>query len=377
MRITQEAERRGRGTVIINNNSTRTMPFMKTIVMRGISAAATMLMSLLLLLLLLSSSSSSNDFAAEGRGWPSTSNRRHGVTSPSRSSGADGSLSLLDPRVRRIITSERRQGHAHPFHDDDYDDDDPIIAATDSSMSSKGTLFSPAASSSRGRRRRRGNDSSSRSHQLLYGIDDDGDNGDDYSDAESSSNNRGDEISEDDDLLLEESSFSSFGRRRPFGRNNNRMIVDDDGTLRDDSSVANGNGNEGSPTYKKTGTTIVGVLGGDYVVLACDTRATANTIVADKRADKLHRIASNVYACGAGTSADLDHVARWARYSLKSQTQIQNHFVGNDPYRDDDDDHDNNGGNNNNSEGAVSTEYACRLLQDYLYEAGGCLPGLG
>ena len=59
------------------------------------------------------------------------------------------------------------------------------------------------------------------------------------------------------------------------------------------------------PPFTKTGTTIVGLICKDAVILAADTRATAGTIVADKNCEKLHEIAPNVYAAGAGTAADL------------------------------------------------------------------------
>jgi len=61
------------------------------------------------------------------------------------------------------------------------------------------------------------------------------------------------------------------------------------------------------PAVRKTGTTICGLVVKDAVVLGADTRATEDTIVADKNADKLHKISTNIYCAGAGTSADLDH----------------------------------------------------------------------
>ncbi|EPR60729.1 putative proteasome subunit beta type 7 precursor [Toxoplasma gondii TgCatPRC2] len=67
----------------------------------------------------------------------------------------------------------------------------------------------------------------------------------------------------------------------------------------------------GLPPARKTGTTICGVVCKDGVVLGADTRATEGTIVADKNCSKLHRIADNMYAAGAGTSADLDHMCDW------------------------------------------------------------------
>ncbi|XP_065829008.1 proteasome subunit beta type-7-like [Oscarella lobularis] len=63
-----------------------------------------------------------------------------------------------------------------------------------------------------------------------------------------------------------------------------------------------------APKAVKTGTTIVGLVFKDGVVLGADTRATADTIVADKNCAKIHYIAPNIYCCGAGTAADTEMV---------------------------------------------------------------------
>jgi 20S proteasome subunit beta 2 len=90
-------------------------------------------------------------------------------------------------------------------------------------------------------------------------------------------------------------------------------------------------------SFKKTGTTIAGCVvpggrngqgHGPYVILAADTRATAGTIVADKRCDKIHKLASNCRCCGAGTSADLDKVTRQVLYQMALQ-ELQNTSIGN------------------------------------------------
>ena len=59
--------------------------------------------------------------------------------------------------------------------------------------------------------------------------------------------------------------------------------------------------------FKKTGTTIVGVLCPEGVVLAADTRATMG-FVAEKNCRKIHYISPNMRSCGAGTAADLQYV---------------------------------------------------------------------
>lgn len=60
------------------------------------------------------------------------------------------------------------------------------------------------------------------------------------------------------------------------------------------------------PKATKTGTTIVGLMYKDGIVLGADTRATEGPIVADKNCEKIHYIAPNMYCCGAGTAADTE-----------------------------------------------------------------------
>merc|ERR1712006_21944 len=62
------------------------------------------------------------------------------------------------------------------------------------------------------------------------------------------------------------------------------------------------------PSFRKTGTTIVGLVYKDGVVLGADTRATGDTTVVDKNCEKIHKIADNIYCCGAGTAADTQQV---------------------------------------------------------------------
>ena len=61
---------------------------------------------------------------------------------------------------------------------------------------------------------------------------------------------------------------------------------------------------------KKTGTTIVGVTFKDGVILGADTRATSGSIVADPDCEKIHYLAPNIYAAGAGTAADCEFVTQ-------------------------------------------------------------------
>lgn len=60
------------------------------------------------------------------------------------------------------------------------------------------------------------------------------------------------------------------------------------------------------PQATKTGTTIVGLVYKNGVVLGADTRATGGTEVVDKNCEKIHYLAPNIYCCGAGTAADTE-----------------------------------------------------------------------
>jgi 20S proteasome subunit beta 2 len=100
----------------------------------------------------------------------------------------------------------------------------------------------------------------------------------------------------------------------------NSCTVGSDTTNNNNDSF--GSSSSSSSSYKKTGTTIAGCVVVDkhtnqqYVILGADTRATEGTIVADKRCDKIHKLAANCRCCGAGTSADLDKVTRQVLFSI-------------------------------------------------------------
>ena len=89
------------------------------------------------------------------------------------------------------------------------------------------------------------------------------------------------------------------------------------------------------PRVRHTGTTIAGlVVGPEYCLLAADTRATMDSTVADTRAEKLHPLVASslIWAAGAGTSADLQHVARSCRYQFHYQTLVYDSTIGNQPH---------------------------------------------
>jgi len=68
--------------------------------------------------------------------------------------------------------------------------------------------------------------------------------------------------------------------------------------------------------FTKTGTTIVGVRGKEWVILAADTRSTNGPVVANKNCKKIHRISDNIFCCGAGTAADTRFTTKMAECSL-------------------------------------------------------------
>lgn len=55
------------------------------------------------------------------------------------------------------------------------------------------------------------------------------------------------------------------------------------------------------------------------VVLAADTRATGGSIVVEKNCEKIHYVAPNIYACGAGTAADTQFVNLFMSSNLELQ----------------------------------------------------------
>lgn len=85
------------------------------------------------------------------------------------------------------------------------------------------------------------------------------------------------------------------------------------------------------PKTLKTGTTIVGIHlpHCQTVILGADTRATSGSVVADKRCEKIHALARNVWCCGAGTSGDIDALVQQVRYSTLLSCQIES-SIGDD-----------------------------------------------
>lgn len=66
----------------------------------------------------------------------------------------------------------------------------------------------------------------------------------------------------------------------------------------------------------KTGTTTVGIVCKEGVVLAADKRATAGFLILDKKAEKIHKITDNLAVTIAGTVSDIQLLIRVARSEL-------------------------------------------------------------
>jgi len=80
--------------------------------------------------------------------------------------------------------------------------------------------------------------------------------------------------------------------------NGSKSVVNNANSTSSNSSIL--------PSAWKTGTTIVGIIYKDGVVLGADTRATGGSEVVDKNCEKIHYLAPNIWCCGAGTAADTE-----------------------------------------------------------------------
>jgi proteasome beta subunit len=67
----------------------------------------------------------------------------------------------------------------------------------------------------------------------------------------------------------------------------------------------------------KTGTTTVGLLCKDGIVLAADKRATSGYLIANKKFDKTINISDNVAVTVAGTVSDVQLLAKYIKAELK------------------------------------------------------------
>ena len=67
----------------------------------------------------------------------------------------------------------------------------------------------------------------------------------------------------------------------------------------------------------KTGTTTVGIVCKDGIIIAADKRATAGNLIVDKRAEKVHLINENMAVTIAGTVSDAQLLIKLIRAELK------------------------------------------------------------
>ena len=70
-------------------------------------------------------------------------------------------------------------------------------------------------------------------------------------------------------------------------------------------------------TTLKTGTTTVGIVCKDGIVLAADKRATAGHMIVDKRADKVHVLSEDFAVTIAGNVSDAQLIIKLTRAELK------------------------------------------------------------
>ncbi len=68
--------------------------------------------------------------------------------------------------------------------------------------------------------------------------------------------------------------------------------------------------------YMKTGTTTMGVVCKDGVVLATDRRATSGSFIADNRAQKIHKITDEMAVTIAGTVSDAQLIVKLLRANV-------------------------------------------------------------
>jgi len=68
---------------------------------------------------------------------------------------------------------------------------------------------------------------------------------------------------------------------------------------------------------KKTGTTTIGVVCKEGIVLAADKRATSDHFIAHRKVDKIHNITDNVAVTTAGLVSDIQLIIKLTRAELK------------------------------------------------------------
>ena len=70
----------------------------------------------------------------------------------------------------------------------------------------------------------------------------------------------------------------------------------------------------------KTGTTTVGIVCQDGIILAADRRATAGSFIANKNALKVHQVTPNMALTTAGSVSDIQLMLKLIKAELKLKT---------------------------------------------------------
>jgi len=73
---------------------------------------------------------------------------------------------------------------------------------------------------------------------------------------------------------------------------------------------------DGDKIERKTGTTTVGLICKDGIVLAADRRATAGTFIATKKTEKIHKITNDIAVTMAGTASDAQLLIKYVQSEL-------------------------------------------------------------
>ena len=74
---------------------------------------------------------------------------------------------------------------------------------------------------------------------------------------------------------------------------------------------------ESKENYLKTGTTTVGILCKDAVILAADRRATAGSLIADKNIEKVLPVNEGMAVTTAGSVSDIQLLVRYLKAEIK------------------------------------------------------------
>ncbi len=67
----------------------------------------------------------------------------------------------------------------------------------------------------------------------------------------------------------------------------------------------------------KTGTTILGMIGTDGVLIASESRSTVSTIIATEESDKLYEINNHIVMAGAGMGGDIQALSKMLQVEAK------------------------------------------------------------